>query len=132
MHSNRQTKQREIIAHIIHMAEGPLTAEQIHARAVAVQSNLGIATVYRTLKMMLTAELVMAVNFPGEETHYEMSERGHHHHFRCLDCDQWFRLDQCLFPLPDGTILPEGYVIEAHYLTLYGRCPACAAKAVPA
>lgn len=127
MEQQRQTKQRELILKIFHAAEGPLTAEEIHARATAVQPQLGVATVYRTLKLLHVAEMITPVDLPGEETHYELTERGHHHHFRCLDCDRWFRLGRCFVALPDGTVLPDGFVIEGHYLALYGRCPTCAA-----
>ncbi len=123
----RQTKQREIILSIFHEAEGPLTVDDIHVRARTLQPQVGLATVYRTVKLLHDAELITRVDLPGEETHYELTERGHHHHFRCLDCARWFRLGRCFVALPDGTVLPEGFVVEGHYLALYGRCPACAA-----
>lgn len=126
MEQQRHTKQRETILNIIREATGPLTVEDIHTQAKIVQPQLGLATVYRTLKLLLAAELISTVDLPGEEPHYELTERGHHHHFRCLDCDRWFRMTTCFVALPDGTVLPEGYVVEGHYLTLYGRCPACA------
>jgi len=125
---HRRTRQRDVILTTIREAEGPLPIAEIHARAAAGLPGLGIATVYRTVKLLLAQERIVAVDFPGEEPHYEPAGRGHHHHFRCLDCDRWFEMPQCLVALPDGTTLPGGYVVEGHHLSLYGRCPACGAQ----
>ncbi|CAA9549257.1 MAG: hypothetical protein AVDCRST_MAG19-649 [uncultured Thermomicrobiales bacterium] len=130
----RQTAQRHAILDTIRQAAGPLSIPQIHARASQDAPGLGLATVYRTVKLLLATEHIVAVDFPGEEPHYEPIGRGHHHHFRCLSCDHWFELDRCLgclVAIPDGTTLPDGFVVEAHHLTLYGRCPRCAAEPNP-
>lgn len=122
----RQTQQREVILSVLEAAAGPLSVEQILERARHVVPGLGVATVYRSLKLFSEQGRVVAVELPGEQVHYEPAGRGHHHHFRCLDCDRWFELSTCVVPHLDGMTLREGYVIEAHYLTLYGRCPTCA------
>jgi Fur family ferric uptake transcriptional regulator len=122
----RQTKQRERILAALQTAEGPLSVERIHERARRTLPELGIATVYRTLKLLLAQGQIVAVAFPGEEPHYEPAGRGHHHHFRCRGCARWFELPTCLVPHLEQLTLREGYVIEAHELTLYGRCPRCA------
>lgn len=127
MNGPKRTKQRQTILNTVEGATGPLSAAQIHERAGLALPGLGLATVYRTLKLLLAAGQIVAVAFPGEDPHYEPAGRGHHHHFRCLGCKQWFELPRCLVSLPDGATLPEGFVIAAHHLTLYGDCPRCAA-----
>jgi len=130
--NTRNTRQREVILDVIDAAQGPLPVGRIHERARREVPSLGIATVYRTLKLLLAQERIVAVELPGEETHYEPAGRGHHHHFRCLDCEVWFELTTCLVPHLDGTTLREGFTIEGHYLALYGRCSACAASSITA
>lgn len=123
----RQTRQRESILRTFLEADGPLPVAEIHARAGREHPGLGVATVYRTIKLLLAQGWLESVDLPGEEPHYERAGQGHHHHFRCLDCDRWFELGRCLMAHWNGTTLPEGFVIEGHHLTLYGRCPRCAA-----
>ena len=127
MNPRRQTKQRNTVIKEVMSAEGPLSIAEIHERASAQVSRLGIATVYRTIKALKEEGQVVVVELPGEEARYEPVGRGHHHHFRCLSCDQTFDLKLCPVGIPAGTTLPGGYTVEDHNLTLYGRCSVCLA-----
>ena len=127
VNSSRRTKQRNTIIKEVVSAEGPLSIEEIHTRASAQVPGLGIATVYRTIKTLKEEGQVAVVELPGEEPRYEPSGRAHHHHFRCLSCEQIFDLELCPVGLPEGTTLPGGYTVEDHSLTLYGRCSLCIA-----
>lgn len=98
---------------------------EIHERASGKVPGLGIATVYRAVKALREEGEVVVVELPGEEPRYEPVGLGHHHHFRCLSCEQTFDLEVCPVGMPRGTTLPGGYTIEDHSLTLYGRCAAC-------
>lgn len=123
----RQTKQREAILKTIQQATGPLSVAEVHERAQREVSALGIATVYRALGALREEGEISAVTLPGEEPRYEPADRGHHHHFRCLSCEQTFDLEMCPVGIPQGTTLPGGYRVEDHSLTFYGRCAGCLA-----
>lgn len=122
----RRTSQRRAILHALHDAPGPLTAQEVHARAERRQRGLGLATVYRNLGRLEQDGEVVAVHLPGESARYEPAGRGHHHHFRCRDCGRVYELDaDCPVPELHGATLPGGYRVEDHALTLYGSCPRC-------
>lgn len=121
----RRTRQRNTILKEILSAEGPLSVAEIHERAGREIPALGIATVYRTIRALREQGEVAVVELPGEEPRYESVGLGHHHHFRCLSCEQTFDLDVCPVGIPRGTTLPGGYTIEDHSLTFYGRCAGC-------
>ncbi len=104
-----------------------MSIAQIHDRAGGEIPGLGIATVYRAVKALREGGEIVAVDLPGEEPHYEAADIGHHHHFRCRVCEQTYDLGVCPVGIPRGTMLPGGYTVEDHSLTLYGRCAACAA-----
>ncbi|MGF1471027.1 MAG: Fur family transcriptional regulator [Rubrobacteraceae bacterium] len=123
----RNTRQRHAILKNIQEADGPLSVAQIHERAGRDIPGLGIATVYRAVKALKEGGELVPVHLPGEEPRYEPAGRGHHHHFRCRECDQTFDLDICPVGIPTGTTLPGGYRVEDHNLTLYGRCSGCLA-----
>ncbi len=120
----RQTQQREAIARVIGAAAGPLTAREIHARARQEMCGLGIATVYRALKLLLEGREIKGVVLPSGEPRYESSGRGHHDHFLCRACEQVFDLG-CPLKMARGTSLPGGFVVEDHEVTLFGLCPGC-------
>ncbi|WP_425147730.1 Fur family transcriptional regulator [Deinococcus sp.] len=123
----RHTRQREVIAAVLRQAEGPLSAPELLGRAQRDLPGLGTATVYRTLRLLQEQGEAHAVNLDGEAL-YEASGRGHHHHFSCNACGRVYTLHSCPVALPSGTVYPGGFVVEGHEVTLYGRCPGCAAQ----
>lgn len=129
--SARQTHQRDAIMAVINAAPGPLTVPELHQQAAAHLPRLGIATVYRTVKLLLETQQIHAVILPDGQTRYESACLGHHDHFRCRQCEGVFDLPQCPMPLPRGQVLPGGFVVERHEVTLYGLCPNCSGKTPP-
>ena len=121
----RSTQQRQVIHQIIRNAAGPLTVPQIHEFATDDLPKMGIATVYRTIKLLLEANQIKTVILPDGQNRYESADLKHHDHFRCRQCERVFDLDMCAVSVPNGTTLPEGFEVEDHELTLYGRCPDC-------
>ena len=123
----RNTQQRDAVAHVIRQTNGPLTIREIFQRARR-RCDLGIATVYRTVKILSESGQITAVILPDGRTRYEVAHLGHHHHFRCRDCDCVFDLDVCPVTISKGMILPGGFHVDGHELTLYGTCPGCFGK----
>lgn len=123
--SQRHTRQRDIILQVLARAEGPLSVPELLARAQGELPSLGIATVYRTLKLLQEDGRVRAISLDGE-SRFERADLGHHHHFACRVCGGVFDLALCPVALPSGTVYPGGFVVEAHEVTLYGLCPRCA------
>lgn len=120
----RNTRQREVISNILQEADGPLSVPVIHERATAALPSLGLATVYRTLKLLQAQGQIHSLALDGE-TVYERSGQGHHHHFSCERCKQVFTLHSCPLTLPAGGALAGGWVVKSHEITLYGVCPQC-------
>lgn len=120
----RQTRQRDAILRVLHSASGPLPVPEIHARA-GQQGKIGIATVYRTLKLLQENGQIHAVTLPSGETCYQGKPGEHHDHFQCRNCNQVFDLDVCPLHLKSGSTLPGGFVVEDHRILLSGLCPSC-------
>ncbi len=120
----RDTAQRRAIREVFRTEARPLTPEEVLQGGQGSVPSLGIATVYRNIKALTDEGWLTTVALPGDSARYELSERPHHHHFVCNRCDQAFDIEAC----PSGVegLAPEGYLVEAHEVTLYGRCPACA------
>jgi Fur family ferric uptake transcriptional regulator len=121
----RHTRQRDAILQVITEAKGPIPIQQILERAQTALGSLGIATVYRTLNLLLESKRIQTVILPDGQTCYERSGMGHHDHFQCRRCKNVYDLEVCPLHLASGTIIPGGFLVQDHEMTLYGICPAC-------
>jgi Fur family ferric uptake transcriptional regulator len=122
----RNTRQRETIDEVIREADGPLTVPEIFERARERVPGLGMATVYRTVKLLSEAGQLQVVILPSGETRYESSRLGHHHHFHCRVCETVYDMETCLVRVPEGRKVDRGFIVESHELTCYGVCRNCA------
>jgi Fur family ferric uptake transcriptional regulator len=121
--AQRATRQREAIKAVIRTAKRPLSPGEVLEGARVVVQALGIATVYRNLKLLVAEGDVQVINLPGESPRYEMRESGHHHHFQCTTCRRAYDVPGC--PGDLRRLAPRGFTVEHHDVTLYGRCADC-------
>jgi Fur family transcriptional regulator, ferric uptake regulator len=121
----RDTQQRRAIRTALSEADRPLSPQEVLDLARRDAPSLGTATVYRTLKALVEEGWLAVVEVPGETPRYELSGKGHHHHFHCRGCGRLYELEGC----PEGLKLltPNGFSLESHEVVLYGRCVHCAA-----
>jgi Fur family ferric uptake transcriptional regulator len=121
----RTTRQKTAIQVAIESARRPLSPQEILEVAGLQVAQLGIATVYRNLKSLTQEGRVQIVTLPGDNPRYESSAAAsqHHHHFQCSLCQRVFDVHDC--PGDLKKMAPQGFVVERHELTLYGRCADC-------
>lgn len=120
--ARRKTRQRDVIREVFLSARRPLGPQEVVAAAQKALPSVGIATVYRALKQLLGEGWLVPVGIAGG-TRYELAETGHHHHFHCLDCDKAFNVPGCAGNVQK--LVPSGFVIANHELTLSGTCRWC-------
>jgi len=121
----RNTRQRTAIRDAIAQANRPLLAQEVLDAAQTQVPGLGIATVYRNIKSLVEEDVLMEVRLPGDNPRFEISGHKHHHHFQCTQCLRVFDVHAC--PGDMSRLAPQGFTVENHDLTLYGRCKDCAA-----
>ena len=119
----RQTTQRRAIRAAVEAADRPLSPQEILAAAAEASPGLGLATVYRTIKAGVDAGWLQPVELPGGPVRYEPAGKQHHHHFECRACRRVYEVDGCPDNLDD--LVPVGFVLENHDVTLYGLCLTC-------
>lgn len=123
--AQRKTQQRAAIRGALEDAGRPLSPLEILASAQQAVPGLGIATVYRNVKSLLEEGWLKEVELPGAPSRYEVAGKHHHHHFHCRACDRVYEIDDCPGTLRD--LVPRGFRLESHDLTLYGLCRLCSA-----
>jgi Fur family ferric uptake transcriptional regulator len=119
----RATQQRTAIRNAITSAGRPLSVNEILEIARQEVARLGIATVYRNLKVLQEESQVVPVDLPGQAPRWEAYPGGHHHHFLCRTCDKLYEIHDC--PKDLLRMLPEGYTLEEHTILLCGQCETC-------
>ena len=126
MPQQRTTRQTEAIRAAIENAGRPLSIEEIHEEAAASVPSLGVRTVYRVVRRLQEDNEITTVPIPGSADRYELASVAatHHHHFHCTVCNRIYDVAGCAGGLKK--LLPEGFKLEHHELTLSGRCSTCA------
>lgn len=124
--ATRDTRQRRAIRNAFLRTDRPLDPTEVLDLAAVEHSGLGIATVYRNIKILLEEGWLTPVELPGQITHYEVAGKEHHHHFHCRGCGRVFELMACLPNVP--SLAPFGFQVEGHELLLYGKCQNCASS----
>lgn len=120
----RNTRQRGAIRRAFQRADRPLSIAEVLDLARSEVAGLGVATVYRNLRILLDESWLVEVEIPGIGTRYELHGRPHHHHFHCHRCDRLYALPGCAPDLDQS--LPPGFRGERHAVAFFGLCPVCA------
>lgn len=94
--------------------------------ALVEDRGVSLASVYRTLELLVALGLAETLTHPGDEQHYLACSLDHHHHIICDRCGRVSELDECLLgPFEEIVAERTRFVIEGHTLEFHGRCQAC-------
>lgn len=117
----RMTDQRRVIAAVIEEAQDHPDVEELHARAVARDASISIATVYRTVKLFEEAGLLERREFGDGRARYEDAERDHHDHLIDMQTGEVIEfVDPEIEALQEKIAERLGYRLKGHRLELYG------------
>lgn len=76
----RMTDQRRVIARVLSDAADHPDAEELHRRAAAIDANISLATVYRTVKLFEDSGIIERHDFRDGRSRYEEAPEEHHDH----------------------------------------------------
>lgn len=116
------TRQRALIAKIIHSSPCHMTASEIYAQARRELPSVARGTVYRNLKLMEDAGEIARLELPDGPDRYDRATAPHGHLY-CVGCG-------ALRDIPVAALEPRleaaaGAPVLGYQLTVYYRCPAC-------
>jgi len=120
----RSTEQRRIIVDKFFESDDHVTIEELLERVRAVDSGIGYATVYRTLKLLAEASVAHEVQFGDGATRYELAgEDAHHDHLICDDCGLIIEFEEPLIEeLQERIAQRYDFTVRRHKHELYGLC----------
>lgn len=117
----RMTEQRKVIARVLSTASDHPDVEEIHRRAAAIDSNISIATVYRTMRLFEESGVVERHEFQDGRARYEEATEEHHDHLIDLRSGAVIEFINDEIEALQRRIAEEhGYRLVDHRLELYG------------
>jgi len=129
------TQQRMLVLEVLddhrdtHMA-----VENIYDLVREAYPEVGLATVYRTIQLLLEMQLVDRIHLDDGCVRYEIGhvfdgEKHSHHHLLCKECGKVLAFeDDLLDELEEHIEKKMGFHILDHELKFYGQCKECSEK----
>lgn len=115
-----------------------LTAEEIYELARRKYPEIGLATIYRTLQVLVGLHVIEKISLDDGFARYEFGKEGtdghhhRHHHAVCLGCGAVISIeDDLLDGLEQAVRKRIGFQVTDHELNLYGFCRECLKKQNP-
>ena len=126
----RWTPQRKMILDIFLSFKGHVQIETIHKKIREQDPSLGIATLYRTLNLLVDSELVEAHFFQDGKKTYELMFRVRHHdHLVCTSCEKTIEFEHPLIEKYQVEVCEAyGFTLKSHTMKLLGTCNNCRIK----
>ncbi len=117
----RMTDQRRVIARVLSDAEDHPDVEEVYRRASAIDDNISIATVYRTVRLFDDAGILERHEFRDGRARYEPVPEEHHDHLIDLQTGKVIEFrNEDIEKLQEFVARELGYKLVDHRLELYG------------
>ena len=114
------TDQRRIIARVLSNASDHPNVETVHSRANAIDNNISLATVYRTVRLLEEAGILEKHDFGGGRSRYEKADNEHHDHLIDIETGKVVEFQNNEIEKLQAKIAKEhGYELVDHRLELY-------------
>src|SRR5918912_675812 len=123
----RATPQRLAVVAVLMAQRGQITAQALHAALRRIQPHLGLATVYRTLDLLVGCGLAQPFPQPNNDVRYAFCSARHHHHLVCTGCGYVEEMPGRTLQAMERDLERERhFAIAKHVLTSRGTCHVCA------
>lgn len=115
------TGQRRVIAQVLSLSTDHPDAEELYRRASAIDANISIATVYRTVRLFEEAGILERHDFRDGRSRYEEMQGEHHDHLIDVVSGRVIEFqNEQIEELQKLVAEKLGYRLVDHRLELYG------------
>jgi Fur family ferric uptake transcriptional regulator len=123
-----RSRQREQILDILLKTEKHPTIGDIYERIRRKNPKIGLATVYRAVRVICDAGLAREVNFGDGAKRFEHKYQ-HHHHLVCLKCGRIIEITSPeLEKLQKQLAKKHNFTITKDTMKIFGTCRTCKRK----
>lgn len=124
----KPTANRILVCRALMRARHPMSMADLEDSLLTLDKS----TIFRSLTLFLSHDLVHAIEDGSGSLKYELCHGEHHHtphdqhiHFHCTSCNRTFCLNDV--PIPQVS-LPEGFVLHDVNYVIKGVCQDCSRK----
>lgn len=124
----KMTRPREVVLRAFLEKEGHVSTEDILSASRVIDSGIGQATVFRTMKLISEAGLARdACQDEGPRLYEHSYRHSHHDHLLCVKCGRIVEFfDPEIEKAQDRVFEEYGFYPAGHRLELRGLCGDCA------
>lgn len=112
-----------------------LTAEEIYELVKDKKTDIGMATIYRTIQLLVDLNLIDKLELNDGFMRYEIGsqtsivKKHHHHHLICLECRNILTYQDDLLDTLEHYIKDTmGFEVVDHTVKILGYCKDCKTK----
>ena len=131
----KMTPQRKEILQIFvdHSDYHHMSAEDVYGILREKKSEIGLATVYRSLELLSELGILIKMEFGDGCARYELNTADpkihHHHHLICLKCKKVIEFEEDLLDELEADVAEKsGFQILNHEVKFFGYCSECRGK----
>lgn len=119
------SKQKEAIIKVLRETSSHPSAEWIYEQVRKDMPNIGLATVYRNLRVLKEEGEVLEIHTSGDGARFDGDTRAHYHFF-CDRCGKILDLDESVDSMIETRVASRtGLRVTRHHLELGGVCLDC-------
>ncbi len=124
------SRQREQILDIFLKTQKHSTIDDLYNLVRKKNPKIGLATIYRAMKVICQAGLARETDFGDGIKRFEYEYgRDHHDHLVCLECGRIIEVvDPELEKLQDELARGHGFTPLRHRMQIFGTCKSCRRK----
>jgi len=132
-HNFKLTTQRQVVLEaFLNSKENHMSAEEIFEIVRSEHPDIGLATVYRSLELFTSLDLIKKLDFGDGRSRYELAAGNvdhSHHHIICMDCGKVMEFSYDFPSEVKKTITDDrGWAMVDYQLRVYGYCRKCEKK----
>jgi Fur family ferric uptake transcriptional regulator len=125
----RRSRQRDLVARAFFAMGGHVPVDSLVSRVRQLEPAIGVATVYRTMKLLAELGLAVPRDFGDGRARYEPASHRHghsHDHLVCTGCGAIVEFESHrIEALQLRLARRHGFEVQRRHVELYGRCAAC-------
>ncbi len=126
----KNTKQRNMVYHVLKQSESPLTADDIFSELQRQSCHISLSTVYRVLELFTDRGLIIKTTLLLQnKAVYEFINKDQTHYLICMHCHRNIPIEYCpVHEIEEDLVRKTQFKIIGHRLDIYGFCPECQKK----
>lgn len=119
----RLTGVRKELVEFILSQKGHWDIQSLNEKIKAELPKIGIATVYRTVHLLMAEGILAETKVAASAARYEVASSHHHDHLTCLDCGKIFEFEnEKIESLQKQVAKSLHFELRDHRMELYGKC----------